>query len=233
MKKLISLVIVLTTLILGATGCARSLVAREEEEKEAMLEYMYDKYGVEFQVDWSAIKMTTETYIFNCSIKGTTDENEKGQITVYWHTEESGEPCHDTYFPILISDNIEERVIQELDGKIQPYKAYVDARHSYVDNKYRAEEQLDQYLEECGDKDIACSLGIYVLDQGSDEANEAFVQEILGIVSEAKTGTLSTGIFFLEESIFEERTRYNSNAPLRNADGKSAYAYRYVGEISD
>ena len=81
MKKIILLVILLTTLMLGATGCARSLVAREEEEKEAMLEYMYDKYGVEFQVDWSAIKMTTETYIFNCSLKGTTDENEKGQIT--------------------------------------------------------------------------------------------------------------------------------------------------------
>ena len=233
MKKLISLVIVLTTLMLGATGCARSLVAREEEEKEAMLEYMYDKYGVEFQVDWSTIKMTTETYIFNCSLKGTTDENEKGKTTVYWHTEESGEPCHDTYFPTLICDDIEKRVLQELDGKIEPYKVYVDAGDSWADNKYRSKEQLDQYLEECGDNHIACELVIYVLDQGSDEANEAFAQEILEIVSEAETGTLYTVILCLEESVFEERMRSGSRAPLRNADGRSAYAYRYTGEISD
>ena len=234
MKKIISLVILLTTLMLGATGCARSLVAREEEEKEAMLEYMYDKYGVEFQVDSSTIKMTTRSYIFRCSLKGTTNEDEKAQITVYKHTDNREEPYEDTYFPMLICDDIEERVIQELDGKIEPYKAYVYANLTcFVNNKYREGEQLDQYLEEYGDKSIAYSIAVFVLDQGTNEENKELAQEILDILKESDIGNAGIAILCLEENVYAERTRDNSRAPLRNADGTNAYVYRYAGEIYD
>lgn len=93
MKKLITMSGVLVLTILCLTGCGSGYTF--EERTEQMHAYMQEKYGVEFQVDWSSQAVTREYHSWNCSLKGNMDEDKKGEIEVNLWYDKEGEPFGD------------------------------------------------------------------------------------------------------------------------------------------
>ena len=224
MKGIKRVVIVLSTLIgsiLGLTGCGPTF----EERTQEMLAHMNEKYGVEFQVDWSSQAVTREYHSWNCSIKGNTDESQRGKIEVQrWHDKEE-DPFTDTYFSIMVQGVVEERVIASLSGVTEQYKLYV-GDSNFVDNKYYSVEQFDQYLEEYGNDFTGHVVKVAVLDQGDEAANEALAKQIKECLISANIGNPYFNVFCVSAEVYE-----GLNKSTMTDVKEDSYVYRYAGRV--
>ena len=205
MKGIKRVVIVLSAIIgsmLGLAGCGYNSGPTFEERTQAMLVYMQEKYGVEFQVDWSSRSVTRDYHSWNCSLKGNTDENKKGEVEVYqWYMKE-GEPYWDTYFSIMIRGEVEERVLSVLSDIAEPYKLAI-VGSGFLDIKYDSIEQLDQYLEEEGNELTVYGVQIAVHDQGDAELNKALFRQLKECLKKANIGNPYFNLFFLSAEQYE------------------------------
>lgn len=182
-----------------------------KQEKE-MLAYMYEKYGVEFQVDWSARTIYKDSYdSWNCSIKGNTNEDARGKIEVHRWRNRKDNPYADTYFPILIREEIEKRVHKVFEGYIEPCKAYVKADANYVDNKFCSIDQIDQYLEEKGTRGTEYYITILIPDDGDEKRAEELEEKVLERLKIANIGNCHYNIFWMDKNVYEGMTNSKSN----------------------
>lgn len=224
MKGIKRIVIVLGTclsVVLGLAGCGPTF----EERTEEMLAYMNAKYGVEFQVDWDSQALTREYHSWNCSIKGNTDESQRGKIEVQnWYDKEE-EPYVDTYFSIMVYPVVEERVTAALNGVTEQYKIYV-GDSSFVDNKYHSIEQFDEYLKEYGNDFAGYVVKVAVPDQGDEATNEALSHQIKECLVSANIGNAYFNIFFMSEEVYESMDKSNMMDVKQDS-----YVYRYAGRV--
>jgi len=218
-KKTIVVLGMLLSTILMLTGCGPGFEARTQE----MLEHMNEKYGIELQVDWSSQAVTREYHSWNCSIKGNTDESERGKIVVQrWHDRED-EPFSDNYFSIMVRGIIEERVKAALNECLEEYKTYV-VDEGIIDNKYTSVDQLDECLEEYGNKFTGHTVKVVVPDQGDEAANEALAKKVSECLRNANIGNPYLNIFCVSEDKYEKVDRDNV-VDINVGD----YVYRHAG----
>lgn len=224
MKKSVTMLSVLGLTLLLLTGCGSGYTF--EERTEQMHAYMQEKYGVEFQVDWDSQAVTREYHSWNCSLKGNTDENKKGKIEVQnWYGREE-ESFVDTYFSILIQDVTEERIRAAFADMTELYKLDV-ADSGFVDNKFTSVDQYDQFLEERGNDLNAHAVKVVLLDQGSEEANEALAEKFMQQLKKANIGNVYCNIYCVTKEIYE--TVEESNITGLN----DVYVYRKAGRLND
>lgn len=222
-KKIVVILAVLISALLMMVGCGPSF----EERTQEMLDHMYEKYGIELQVDWSSQAVTREYHSWNCSIKGNTDESQRGKIEVQrWHDNEE-DPFCDNYFSIMVREIVEERVKAELDDCAEQYKAYVIGA-GIVDNKYTSVDQLDECLEEYGKKFTGHAVKVVVPDQGDEAANEALTKEISECLKNANIGNPYLNIFCMSKEKYEKIDR-NNITDVKIDD----YVYRRAGRNMD
>lgn len=224
MKKFVTMSGVLVLTMLCLTGCGGGYTF--EERTEQMHTYMQEKYGVEFQVDWSSQAVTREYHSWNCSLKGNTDEEKKGEIEVNLWYEEEEEPFGDSYFSVLTQSVTEERVRTAFAAMEEMYKIDV-AGSGVVDNKFTSVDQYDQFLEEKGNDMNLHAVKVVLLDQGSEEANVALVEKFIQQMKKANIGNVYCNIYCVAEAIYE--TVEASNVIELN----EVYVYRKAGRLND
>jgi len=223
-KKKCCILSAMMSATLALTGCQNT------EKKEAeMLAHMYEKYGVELQVEGFAETIHNDSYDrWYCTVIGESNLDEKEQINVNrWRNREENK-FSDDYYPVVIRAEVESRVNKKLEEILVEYKMYVKSTGSYVDNKYSSLEQYEEYLEEKGN-DCACYVVKVILhDCGSEAANEKLVQQVLENLREANIGNPYMNVFCMTEDKYEEITRENISY-IKTSD----YTYRYGGELDN
>lgn len=215
-------VIILLSLVVFCSGCGRT----QKEQTEEVLAHMYEKYGVEFQIDWESQTVTGSCDSYNLSLKGNTDEALRGKVQVeYWFDSEN--PWRDNYFLVLAQSVVQERVKNAI-GDAFLYKMEIRTNLDAVDNKYCSVEQFDEYLTERGEKISGHSLNLLVQDQGSEEANIRFEQEVKELLRNADIGNLFlVFVCFNEEDWAEVKT----SDPLYSLT--DVYTYRTNKDLFD
>lgn len=76
--------IVLYAMILGGIALFSGCEGIEDKQTEEMFVHMYEKYGGEFQIDWESRTVTGSYDSYNLSLKGNTDEEQKGLVQVQY-----------------------------------------------------------------------------------------------------------------------------------------------------
>lgn len=225
MKKFVTMLGVLLFTMFCLTGCGGEYTF--EERTEQMHAYMQEKYGVEFQVDWCSQAVTREYHSWNCSLKGNTDEEKKGEIEVNLWYEEEEEPFGDTYFSILTQSVTEERVRAAFTDITEQHKLYVNGS-GFLDNKFTSVEQYDQFLEEKGNAFSVHVVKVVLVDQGSEEADEALAEKFIQRMKNAAIGNVYVNVFFVTEEKYEEINENNVTEMFQES-----YVYRKAGRIVD
>ena len=178
--------IVLYAMILGGIVLFSGCEGIEDKQTKEMFAHMYEKYGVEFQIDWESRTVTGSYDSYNLSLKGNTDEEQKGLVQVeYWF--DTDNLWRDNYFVILTQPVVQERIENVINDAF-PYKMKISPRSYSVDNKYRSVEQFDEYVKERGDNISGHSIRIFVQDQGSEAENIRFEKEVKELLRKANIG---------------------------------------------
>ncbi len=162
-KRLIVLMGIMLITMMGMTGC----MSEKERMEEEMLAHMYEKYGVEFEVQEFIGRGIDCSYdVWYCNAKG--DHPETDRIEVHrWYGGEETE-YSDDYFSRLVRDEVERKIGEVVDNYVPEYKIYMSLGTTYASEEYCSITQLEDYVQD-PDRGSAFKIFIYLLDTVNDE----------------------------------------------------------------
>lgn len=203
-----------------------------EKQQQEMLEHMYKKYGIRLQVDWSDKTVYADGYNqWNCSIEGTTNENQKGKIEVIRWRKKREQQFEDTYYPILISSEIENRVHKALDKYFDEYKAYVRPDNTYVANKFNSINQIEEYFKEKPAECTCYHVTIHLPDHANNNYDKT-EKKLSEILKSADIDNCYYIIYWTDKEIYNNITSENSiNINTMKKNGKKIYNKRIRNTI--
>jgi hypothetical protein len=143
MKKIfIILVTMLTILLLGGCGFMDIFSQSNESIRDEMLKHLYQKYGVEF----TAISLERGHHDFLVAYP-TGGDPEVDVVGVQRHVRGGTTEFRDTFFGVIIREDIETRLAEALSDLGMPVQVVFPSSTVFFDNKFDSEKTFSDFNE--------------------------------------------------------------------------------------
>ena len=203
-RKISILAIVFTTLLfLGGCGMLNMFTESYEDIRDEMLQHLYEKYGIEFTGD--SLERGSHDYLIAFPTDGNKHED---FVRMRRHAMSDGVVFYDTFFGVIIRDDLEARVTAALADIGLPVKVFFPSNNTYFNNIFdgtKTFEDFNQWVADGNNFNLRVTIFFEV---DSAECFDTYANHAIEKIKE--TGYMLNVIFhFTPTEIFEQIIRNN------------------------
>ena len=211
-----------TLLFLGGCGMLNMFTESYEDIRDEMLQHLYEKYGVEFIGD--SLERGSHDFLIAYPKYGDMQED---HVRMQRHGSGENVRFSDTFFGVIIRDEIESIITTALADIGLPFKVFFSSHIYYFDNKFDSTKTFADFNAWVAEGNrMRITIGVWLefnADENVDEyANRAFEYiEELGYL-------LHVNLQFAPTIVFEQVTRSNRITILQQSRGERTTFNRSV-----
>lgn len=224
-KKKLAIIGMTTLMILVMSGCMRS----GERKSQEMLAHMYEKYGVEFEIQSYIPQNVDCSYdVWFCNAKDNDPELDKIEVHKY-----SKDEYIDNYYTRLVREEIEKRAMDVILQVAEEGKVYLSTL-KYAEEEYTMPDQLDEFLQTDRGQ-YAFGMMVYIMDREKEGIkNQDVIDKLQAGLLEGGVGKPRVRVFFIKnDEIYQQIDRETHLDMIYWSGEKQIYTNDYSGNISD